>query len=128
MYSDYILTLVKTHPKALDELCSTLTTTEDGSKKPLNTTYLKRGSLSQFHHLPFLPVDDPDDSGWDFLSELGVSIQVNGRLYLIELTHLSEQPLATVGGASARILEQVKELYNQLYAHSGEGDLAKDIR
>ncbi|KAI9452389.1 hypothetical protein BJY52DRAFT_1226166 [Lactarius psammicola] len=46
----------------------------------LDRLYLRRGALAradQALKLPFVPVDDPEDHGWDFLELLGVGMRLD---------------------------------------------------
>jgi hypothetical protein len=66
-------------------------TCEDGSKHCLNATYLRRAGLMKYPDLPFLPVTNPALREWDFLSDLGVTHQVDGDFFLKRLICLSAE-------------------------------------
>ncbi|KAI0316836.1 hypothetical protein OF83DRAFT_1172519 [Amylostereum chailletii] len=63
-------------------------TCEDGVKRTLKSTHLKRGSLLQYADLPFLPVTDPAAHHWDFLGDLGVGLRLDVGSMLSILTHM----------------------------------------
>jgi hypothetical protein len=66
-------------------------TCEDGSKHTLKATYLRRAGLMKYPDLPFLPVINPELREWDFLSDLGVTYQVDGDFFLKRLVRLSAE-------------------------------------
>ena len=109
-------------PAAMKALRETTVVTSDGLSHALCNTYLKREALERFDDLPFLPVTDPRNAGWDFLLSLGVSSQVNGAFYLKELTRLAEREVDDT------TLDTARGIYKQLDARFRDDGLQGDIR
>jgi hypothetical protein len=83
----------------------------------LDRLYLRRRALTQADHgleLPFVPVDDPEDRGWDFLEQLGVTIRLSARFFLNKLTYMQGQGKNDIG--------VVEEIYKQLDARFDEDE------
>jgi hypothetical protein len=87
-------------------------TCEDGSKHSLNATYLRRPGLMKYSDLPFLPVTNPELREWDFLSDLGVTHQVDGNFFLKRLVRSSAE------GCNDE--EMIRSLYEQIQARFEE--------
>jgi hypothetical protein len=81
---------------------------EDGSKRSLKTTYLKRGPLAKYPDLPFLPIDEPISPDWDFLRLLKVTLQMDGTFFLSRLIDLKD--------VQSEDEEAIYEIYSQLQA------------
>lgn len=88
----------------------------------LDRLYLRRGALAradQALELPFVPVDNPEDRGWDFLELLGVAMRLNAQFFLNKLIHMQ--------GRGEKDSEAVAEIYKQLDARFDEDeDLIRD--
>ncbi|KAH9037560.1 hypothetical protein EDB84DRAFT_1480937 [Lactarius hengduanensis] len=83
----------------------------------LDKLYLRRGALAradQALELPFVPVDDPEDRGWDFLEQLGVTTRLNAQFYLNKLVHMQ--------GEGDKDSEAAAEIYRQLDARFDEDE------
>ncbi|KAH9046334.1 hypothetical protein EDB83DRAFT_2227590 [Lactarius deliciosus] len=83
----------------------------------LDKLYLRRGALAradQALELPFVPVDDPEDRGWDFLEQLGVTTRLNAQFYLNKLVHMQ--------GEGDKDSEAAAEIYKQLDARFDEDE------
>ncbi|KAI9442850.1 hypothetical protein BJY52DRAFT_1317510 [Lactarius psammicola] len=83
----------------------------------LDRLYLRRGALAradQALKLPFVPVDDPEDRGWDFLELLGVAMRLNAQFFLNKLIHMQ--------GRGEKDSEAVAEVYKQLDARFDEDE------
>ena len=66
-------------------------TCEGGSKHCLNATYLRRAALMKYPDFPFLPITNLALWEWDFLSDLGVTHQVDGDFFLKHLICLNAE-------------------------------------
>jgi hypothetical protein len=83
----------------------------------LDRLYLRRGALARADHglgLPFVPVDNPEDSGWDFLELLGVATRLNALFFVNKLIHMQ--------GHGEKDSEAVAEIYKQLDARFDEDE------
>ncbi|KAH8981074.1 hypothetical protein EDB92DRAFT_1805391 [Lactarius akahatsu] len=83
----------------------------------LDKLYLRRGALAradQALELPFVPVDDPEDRGWDFLEQLGVTTRLNAQFFLNKLVHMQ--------GEGEKDSEAAAEIYRQLDARFDEDE------
>ena len=127
-YWEEIWVRLKHSNGARTELRALTITASNGSRCPLETTYIARGTLTRFRDLPFLPVADPEDRGWDFLNELGVTTKVDGVLYLKELIRLSQKPLAPILDGVDPVLEMVRGYYQQLTVRYVDEGLSEMIR
>ena len=117
------------YSNAAKELRETLVATSTGVMLPLHTTFLKRGALARFRHLPFLSIPDPEDSAWDVLMLLGVTCVTDVTFYLQELTRLSERaPREVRPGQDDPTLKEVIELYKQLEARFFDSTGGANIR
>jgi hypothetical protein len=81
---------------------------EDGRRRKLKETYIEKDSLKDCVDLPFLPIDEPDDAGWDFLSKLGVTFRVDGSFYLRQLTRLKD--------GNSHDVEKIEDTYQKIEA------------
>ncbi|KAF7794181.1 hypothetical protein EIP86_005312 [Pleurotus ostreatoroseus] len=91
------------------ELKEVIVTCEDGSKRKLESTFVKRTELEKVTGLPFLPLSDPESTSWDFLRNFDVSLSLNSLGYLELLKQLSQK-----GALQAK--EDVETLYYHLAA------------
>ncbi|KAI9443898.1 hypothetical protein H4582DRAFT_2071449 [Lactarius indigo] len=85
----------------------------------LDKLYLRRGALAradQALELPFVPVDNPEDRGWDFLEQLGVTTRLNAQFYLNKLVHMQ--------GEGDKDSEAAAEIYKQLDARFDEDEVS----
>ena len=85
--------------------------------RQLDRLYLRRGALAradQGLELPFVPVDNPDDHGWDFLEQLGVATRLNALFFVNKLIHMQ--------GQGEKDSEAVAEIYKQLDARFDEDE------
>jgi len=83
----------------------------------LDRLYLRRGALARADEgleLPFVPVDDPEDRGWDFLEHLGVATRLNAQFFLNKLIHMQ--------GRGEKDSEAVAGIYKQLDARFDEDE------
>ncbi|KAI0260315.1 hypothetical protein BC834DRAFT_901531 [Gloeopeniophorella convolvens] len=90
-------------------------TSVDGRR--LDTLYLRRAALALSQHegeLPCVPVDDPEDRGWDFLAQLGVVMRIGASYFVNRLVHMQ------ANGEKDR--EPVEEAYRQLDARFHEDE------
>ncbi|KAJ3535491.1 hypothetical protein NM688_g6968 [Phlebia brevispora] len=124
-YAPDIMASLRASPGALQQLREVRVVAKDGVSRPLQTTYIPRSPLTRFPHLPFLDLADPGDGVWDFLSELGVSFQLDSLFYLKQLRELSERSQDSSG---REIFSEVEECYKQLAARFYDNDRADDIR
>ena len=127
-YTPDMLDRLRACHHAMKEMKKTPVMTSDGKKWPLQDTNLPRKSLLQFVRLPFLRVEDPEDPSWDFLRLYGVSVQVDGMLYLSELKRFREEHRDLDRDASEGLLEQVKVYYKQLDARGQSENIVDVIR
>lgn len=81
---------------------------EDGTRHSLKATYLKTEQLTEFSDLPFLPVEEPASSDWDFVRELKVTLRVDGTFYLGRLIAFKDAQIQDEG--------TVTGIYKQLEA------------
>ncbi|KZP08811.1 hypothetical protein FIBSPDRAFT_900968 [Athelia psychrophila] len=58
---------------------------ENGSTHRIGATFLRIGPLGQYEDLPFLPVQCPSSVHWQFLRDLGVSLQIAPLFFLQQL-------------------------------------------
>ncbi|KAF8267008.1 hypothetical protein EI94DRAFT_1731509 [Lactarius quietus] len=88
----------------------------------LDRLYLRRGALAradQGLELPFVPVEDPEDSRWNFLELLGVAMRLNAQFFVNKLVHMQ--------GQGEKNCEAAAEIYKQLDARFDEDeDLIKE--
>ena len=85
--------------------------------RPLDRLYLRRGALAladQGLGLPFVPVEDPEDRGWDFLELLGVATRLSAQFFVNRLLHMQAQ--------GEKDGEAVVEIYKQLDARFDEDE------
>ena len=83
--------------------------------RQLDRLYLRRGALAradQGLELPFVPVDNPEDRGWDFLELLGVATRLNALFFVNKLIYMQAQ--------GEKDSEAVAEIYKQLDARFDE--------
>jgi hypothetical protein len=108
---DYWPQLQSANSQAIEELANRDIVSFDGDKSrcKLSATALRRGTLSSFSHLQFLPVDNPEDDGWDFLGKFGVMLRPDGLLYLKWLQRLSLE--------NSEDADTILSIYKQLEAH-----------
>lgn len=78
---------------AYDKLSEIVVQCGDGRKFKLKETFVKRGVLANYLDIPFLPVDNPDSHIWDFLSRLGVTMQVDGPFFLRRLRNIRKSQI-----------------------------------
>ena len=84
----------------------------------LDTLYLRRGALARVGEvleLPYIPVDDPEDHGWDFLEQLGVATRMNASFFVNKLVHMQAR-----GEKDNRMVE---DIYKQLDARFEEDEM-----
>ncbi|KDQ07017.1 hypothetical protein BOTBODRAFT_149409 [Botryobasidium botryosum FD-172 SS1] len=98
----------KITPAAISRLSDAIMGCEDGTRHEIKNTSLKRNSLRPYSYLHFLPVLDPENADWDFLSQLGVTLRVDSSFFLKRLVQLSKDARGDI--------EVVRELYKQLDA------------
>ena len=80
--------------------------------------YLRRGALAragEVLELPYIPVDDPEDHGWDFLEQLGVATRMNASFFVNKLVHMQAR-----GEKDNRMVE---DIYKQLDARFEEDEM-----
>lgn len=82
---------------------------QDGSTRMMKTSYLPRESLTYFPDIPFLPIDKPDDTDWNFLEVLGVTLQEDGTFYLMRLKCLRDE--------DSHDEEMIEYTYHQIQSH-----------
>lgn len=83
----------------------------------LDTLYLRRRALAredEASELPCIPVDDPEDRGWDFLERLGVATRLNASFFVNKLVHMQ------AGGE--KDYKTVEDIYKQLDARFAEDE------
>jgi hypothetical protein len=95
------------------QLSQTEVECENGVVLPLKDTSLKRKTLARYPLLDSLPIDNPNDSSWDFLRTFGVSIEVNLH-FLIKLLRVWQE--------EDRKDVPVENVYKQLEARCEEDD------
>jgi hypothetical protein len=84
----------------------------------LDTLYLRRGALARVGEvleLPYIPVDDPEDHGWDFLELLGVATRMNASFFVNKLVHMQARGEKDNG--------LVEYIYKQLDARFEEDEM-----
>lgn len=85
----------------------------------LDTLYLRRGALARLDvalELPAIPVDDPEDSAWDFLEKLGVATRISASLFLNKLVHMQAK--------GEKDYDAVEDIYKQLDARFDEDEMS----
>ncbi|KAJ3554670.1 hypothetical protein NM688_g2983 [Phlebia brevispora] len=102
----------------MDSLRAVLVICADKSKRRIDSTFIKRGALRKMDDLPFLRLASPDDAGWDFLAQLGVSLSADAISYLKLLERLRD-------GDRRPSRAEVEEIYHQLEARFDEGHEAE---
>ncbi|KAJ6631464.1 hypothetical protein B0H10DRAFT_1978899 [Mycena sp. CBHHK59/15] len=110
-------------PNAIQDLRNTIVTVQnrDGgsSQCKLSTTAVWRRPLRTFPHLPFLPINDPENGCWDFLGQLRVTLRPDSLLYLKWLQTLSQENSEDTG--------TIISIYQQLDARFDDDDSAHII-
>src|SRR6266851_1400085 len=84
----------------------------------LDTLYLRRGTLTRLGEaleLPCIPVDDPEDHGWDFLEQLGVTTRMNASFFVNKLVHMKAR--------DEKDNRMVEDIYKQLDARFEEDEM-----
>ena len=83
----------------------------------LDTLYLRRGPLARLDvalELPAIPVDDPEDSAWDFLEMLGVATRISASFFVNKLVHMQAK--------GEKDYDTVEGIYRQLDARFDEDE------
>ncbi|KZP18490.1 hypothetical protein FIBSPDRAFT_1046178 [Athelia psychrophila] len=80
---------------------------ENGSTHRIGATFLRIGSLGQYDDLPFLPVQLPSSIHWQFLRDLGVSLEVTPSFFLQQLRSIRD---------GRQVEANVDQIYTQLEA------------
>lgn len=84
----------------------------------LDTLYLRRGALARLDvalELPAIPVDDPEDSAWDFLEKLGVATRISASFFVNKLVHMQAK--------GEKDYDTVEDIYRQLDARFDEDEM-----
>ena len=84
-------------------------TSKDGGQHTLKKTYIKRGQVKKYPHLPFLPLNSPAHCDWDFLSDLGVMSRVDTDFFIEHLICLLDE-----GSNNDKAIQAA---YEQIQAH-----------
>lgn len=79
-----------------------------GAEPPEPESYIQKESLKHCVDLPFLPIDEPDDADWNFLSKLGVTSRVDGSFYLRQLMRLKDE--------NSHDVEMIEDTYQKIEA------------
>jgi hypothetical protein len=78
---------------------------------------LRRGALARLDvalELPAIPVDDPEDSAWDFLDMLGVATRISASFFVNKLVHMQAK--------GEKDHDTVEDIYKQLDARFDEDE------
>jgi len=84
----------------------------------LDTLYLRRGVLARLDvalELPAIPVDDPEDSAWDFLEKLGVATRISASFFVNKLVHMQAK--------GEKDYDTIEDIYKQLDARFDEDEM-----
>lgn len=101
----------------LQELRAVVVMCADGSRRRLDTTFVRRPELQQLKDLSFLILNNPEDMSWDFLGQLGVSLQADATAYLKRLQQLASSD-------DRPDIQDVEDIYRQLELRAGMGQRA----
>jgi hypothetical protein len=85
----------------------------------LDTLYLRRGVLTRLDvalELPAIPVDDPEDTAWDFLEKLGVATRISASFFVNKLVHMQAK--------GEKDYDTVEDIYKQLDARFDEDEMS----
>ncbi|KAL5536452.1 hypothetical protein ACEPAF_274 [Sanghuangporus sanghuang] len=96
----------------VEELGQQIVVLEDGSECTLDSMYLKRGMLSKYRGISFVPVTDPDSESWDFLYWIGVTVTADVAFFIKLLIQWASQ------GCDQK--KEVIRIYKQLEARFDE--------
>jgi len=103
-------------PNISDEGVRALGAISIGGRR-LDTLYLRRGALARLDvtlELPAIPVDDPEDSAWDFLEKLGVPTRISASFFVNKLVHMQAK--------DEKDYDTVEDIYRQLDARFDEDE------
>jgi hypothetical protein len=103
-------------PQLSDEGVRALGAISIGGRR-LDTLYLRRGPLARLDvalELPAIPVDDPEDSAWDFLEKLGVATRISASFFVNKLVHMQAK--------GEKDYDTVEDIYRQLDARFDEDE------
>jgi hypothetical protein len=103
-------------PQLSDEGVRALGAIPIGGRR-LDTLYLRRGALARLDvalELPAIPVDDPEDSAWDFLEMLGVATRISASFFVNKLVHMQAK--------GEKNYDTVEDIYRQLDARFDEDE------
>ncbi|KII91731.1 hypothetical protein PLICRDRAFT_173538 [Plicaturopsis crispa FD-325 SS-3] len=85
----------------LSQLSKVIVSCEDDTFQPLNNTSLRRGALKNHRRLHFLPISHPEDKGWTFLREVGVTTEADASLFLKLLFRLQSDDCRDASSVTA---------------------------
>ncbi len=103
-------------PQLSDEGVRALGAISIGGRR-LDTLYLRRGALARLDvalDFPAIPVDDPEDSAWDFLEKLGVATRISASFFVNKLVHMQAK--------GEKDYDTVEDIYRQLDARFDEDE------
>ncbi|KAL5531018.1 hypothetical protein ACEPAG_3894 [Sanghuangporus baumii] len=87
---------------------------DDGTQCTLDSMCLKRGMMSRYVGISFVPVADPESRAWDFLRSLGVTVEPDVAFFVKLLIHYESQDLSSE--------KEVIQIYKQLDARFYEDE------